>query len=417
MKILKKKGKIEGGVDIFITVYNEPLEIIKETVKAAKSMNIDHKTYILDDGKSEEVKKLAEKLDVHYITRKRNKDYKAGNINNALTKTQGRFFAVFDADYIPHKNFLIKTLPFFMSNKVALVQTPQVYRNKNNLISRGASDVQKVFYEVIFKGKNKFNSVFWVGTNGIFRRKAIEEVGGIYAHKSEDLFTSYLLHQAGWSTIYISDILARGIGPDTLEEYHNQQVRWAGGGFHMFFKQNPLFKDITVDQKIQYLLSSTFYFSGIVIFLIMLIPILYLLFGFIPLNAPFEVWASHYIPFFLVQFVVILWITRKVSWDSFILSTNSFVAYIQALFNTLFSKEIKWVATGSVKKVKREKKPIDFLWVHIIILLLSIVSIPIGLLNIDKPIITAINTFWVLLNIILLGKFTIFNLSYKKNYK
>jgi len=410
---LTSTNRIEGGVDVFITTYNEDPTIIEKTVKAVKEMYVEHTTYILDDGKSKEVKKIADDYGVFYVTREVNKDAKAGNINNGLKRAKGKYFAIFDADYIPKKNFLIETLPFFSKENIALVQTPQIYRNRKNLISRGADGAQRIFYEVILKGKNKFNGVFWLGTNAIFLRKAIDEIGGIYPHKSEDLFTTYLIHQNGWKTIYIPNILATGIGPDTIDVYHKQQVRWASGGFHMFFKENPLSKNLTIDQKLQYLLSSTFYFSGIVVLLIMIMPLLYLLFGIVPIHASLGMWATHYIPFFLVQFVVILWITGRMNKDSYLLSINSFVAYIEAFFNVLFSKEINWEASGSLKR-KADKKPIDYLWFHILIFLLSIMSIPVGLINMDRPTVTAINIFWVLLNSLLLGTFIVFNLTYKK---
>ena len=411
---LKNDNRIAGGVDVFITTFNENPDVIEKTVKAVKEMDIEHTTYILDDGKSEEVKKIANHYGVLYVTREGNKDAKAGNINNGLKIAKGKYFAIFDADYIPKKNFLIETLPFFSKENIALVQTPQVYRNKKNLISRGADGAQRIFYEVVLKGKNKFNAVFWLGTNAVFRRKAIDEIGGIYPHKSEDLFTTYLIHQNGWKTVYIPNILATGLGPDTIDVYHKQQVRWASGGFHMFFKQNPLSKNLTFDQKIQYLLSSTFYFSGIVVLLMMIMPLLYLLFGIVPIHASLGVWAIHYIPFFLLQFVVILSITGKMNKDSYLLSINSFLAYIEAFFNVLFSKEVKWEASGSLKRTA-QKKPIDYLWFHILIFLLSITSIPVGLINMDRPAVTAINIFWVLLNSLLLGTYIVFNLTYKKN--
>jgi cellulose synthase (UDP-forming) len=412
---IKREGKIEGGVDVFITTYNEPREIISKTVRAARDIEVEHKTYILDDGNSQEVREIAEKLGVYYITRGNNKDFKAGNINHGLKVSNGRYVVIFDADYIPKKKFLLETLPFFSNPSLALVQTPQLYRNKDNLISRGADGAQRVFYDIVLKGKNRFNAVFWLGTNAIFRREALEEAGGVYAHKSEDLFTTYQIHQKGWKTIYIPNVLATGLGPNSLETYHNQQVRWASGGFHMFFKQNPLRKRLTIDQKIQYLLTSSFYFCGIVVFLIMIMPLLYLLFGVFPIHAPFEIWAIHYIPFFLLQFVVILWITGRMNWESYILSLNSFVAHIQALFNTILSRETGWVATGSVKR-KREKKPIDYLWLHISLLLLTALAIPVGLLHIENLVITVISIFWASLNILLLSKFIFFNLKYKENY-
>jgi cellulose synthase (UDP-forming) len=91
-------------------------------------------------------------------------------------------------------------------------------------------------------GKNKFNAMFWVGTNAIFRKSAIDEIGGVIEHSSEDVLTAYKLHENGWKSIYFAEVLATGLAPDTLEAYYKQQERWAGGGFTLFFKQNPFEK-------------------------------------------------------------------------------------------------------------------------------------------------------------------------------
>ena len=105
---------------------------------------------------------------------------------------------------MPAPDFLFETVPFFVNSNVAFVQTPQAYGNLNNLISRGAGYMQSVFYRFIQPGRNHFNAAFCVGTNVIFRRAAIDDIGGMYTDsKSEDVWTSLMLHEHGWKTIYI----------------------------------------------------------------------------------------------------------------------------------------------------------------------------------------------------------------------
>ena len=217
-------------LDVYITTYGEDLATVRRTVTAALAMHGKHNTYILDDGKSDEVRALAAELGAEYIVREGNKGAKAGNINNALTVTTGEYFVVLDADFVPKEDFLYQTVPFFAEANVAFVQTPQAYGNLHNLISRGAGYMQSVFYRFIQPGKNRFNAAFCVGTNVIYRRTAIESIGGIYEQsKSEDVWTSLKLHESGWKTVYISTVLAVGDTPETIEAYTKQQQRWATG--------------------------------------------------------------------------------------------------------------------------------------------------------------------------------------------
>jgi len=92
-------------------------------------LDYSHQTYVLDDGDSLDVKKIAEELGIYYVARPRHaRSYaKSGNLNYGLRYCKGEFFAVFDADHVPDKEFLIELLPFFQNKNVALVQTPQHY--------------------------------------------------------------------------------------------------------------------------------------------------------------------------------------------------------------------------------------------------------------------------------------------------
>lgn len=184
----------EVTVDVFIPVYGEDVSVIRKTAVAALAIHGRHRTWILDDGRSDEVRVLAAELGCFYKRRLTGAGAKAGNINHALALTKGEFFAVFDADFVPRPNFLLETVPFFVDATVAFVQTPQAYGNLRNLISRGAGYMQTVFYKFVQAGRNHFNAAFCVGTNVIYRRAAIDDVGGIYTDsKSEDVWTSLTL--------------------------------------------------------------------------------------------------------------------------------------------------------------------------------------------------------------------------------
>ena len=218
---------------------------------------------------------LADDLGCFYLRRLGSAGAKAGNINHALTQAKGDFFVVFDADFVPRPEFIEEVLPFFTDDNVAFVQTPQTYGNLHTMIARGAGYMQSVFYRFIQPGRNHFNAAFCVGTNVMFRRTAVQEIGGIYADsKSEDVWTSLKLHERGWRSIYLARTLAVGDAPETIEAYTKQQLRWATGGFEILLRSNPFSRrrQLTLDQRIMYGITSTHYFTGIAPGLLLLVP-------------------------------------------------------------------------------------------------------------------------------------------------
>jgi cellulose synthase (UDP-forming) len=121
-------------VDVFVTTYNEPVDLVMRTVRAALKIDYPHTTWLLDDGDRDEVRAAASALGVGVITRSadwidRPRHAKAGNLNNALLATEGEFILVLDADQVPHAGILDRTLGYFKDPKVALVQTPQWFEN------------------------------------------------------------------------------------------------------------------------------------------------------------------------------------------------------------------------------------------------------------------------------------------------
>lgn len=101
-------------VDVFIPAYTEPLEMIELTLKAAKELDYPHETYLLDDGKRDDLKALAERVGTHYLRRTNNEGMKAGNLNNGLKHSQGELVAVFDSDHVAQREALDKLITNLM---------------------------------------------------------------------------------------------------------------------------------------------------------------------------------------------------------------------------------------------------------------------------------------------------------------
>lgn len=367
-------------VDVFIPVYGEPLDEIRETAVAARDMHGLHNTFILDDGKSDAVKAMATAEGVAYIRRPTNENAKAGNINYALSHTKGKYFAILDADFVANPRFLYETVPFFENDKLAFVQTPQYYGNDGNFVSTGANFMQHVFYSLIQSGKNRFNSAFCVGTNVVFRRSAIKSIGGMYdKSKSEDIWTSLLLHEKGYDSIYIPNVLAIGKTPDTLKAYSKQQLRWATGSYEIFLKHNPLFaRKLTAEQRLQYFATTSYYFVGFSTLLLLLLPPLQIFFNLSPIDVsiPFWQWAILYSSFYVTQLILAFYTMGGLKFKTLLLANASFPIYIKAFFNAIRNRDLAWQATNAKSDYD---SPFNYVriqvYVFIFLLLTSIVGI------------------------------------------
>lgn len=393
-------------IDVFVTVYGEDLETVRRTVRAAVGMRGAHRTWVLDDGRSDALRAATAELGAWYVRRLSSNGAKAGNINHALSVAKGEYFAVFDADFVPDPDFLVETVPFFTHPNVAFVQTPQAYSNLHTVIARGAAFMQTVFYRFIQRGRNRFNAAFCVGTNVIFRRAAIDEIGGIYTDsKSEDVWTALSLHERGWRSVYISDVLAVGEAPATIEAYSKQQLRWATGGFEILFTHNPLSprRRLTGDQRIQYFVTATFYLTGICPLLLLLVPPLEIYFDLRPMNLTITAftWALYYAGFYLMQIVLAWFVVGSFRWETLTLATVSFPIYAKALWNVITGKDVGWHVTGTAS----HRSPFDFIVPQVLFFaFLSLTSVVAIWRDVQNGELT-LATGWNVTNTIILGAF------------
>ena len=168
---------------------------------------------------------------VRYVRRTLHVGAKAGNINHALGRTRSPFVLVLDCDHVPHPDLLARTLPEFVDDAVAFVQTPQYYANAPyNRIAEASWRQQALFFGPIARGKDSHGSMFCCGTNVIFRREALAAVGGFPTGSlTEDFALSVDLHERGWRSAYVPEVLASGLGPEDMASYVSQQHRWARG--------------------------------------------------------------------------------------------------------------------------------------------------------------------------------------------
>ncbi len=340
-------------VDVFIPTYNEDLEILEATMVGCKNIRYPHKTYVLDDGRRESVKQLAERLGCYYLTRPTNEHAKAGNINYALQHTDGEFIVILDADMVPQPDFIERTLGYFEDENLALIQLPQEFYNHDSIQhdkKRRDWHEQSLFFRVIQPGKNHSNSAFWCGSPSIVRRKAIESVGGVATETiTEDIHTSVRLHSRGWSTYFLNEELAYGIAPQTIQAFLLQRLRWAQGTMQLYrSKESPLWiPGLTLGQRLSYLASFLAYFESFQKLILILTPLLILLGGIFPMKIEALPFILHWAPYFLLNILA-----NQVGGRGYFryFQTEKYnilkmIVFIQSTLTLIFSRPLKFKVT------------------------------------------------------------------------
>ena len=281
------------AVDVFITCYDEPLDVLRRTAVGARAIRYPHRTYILDDGKRDEVLQLAKDLGIGYIRRQGNASAKAGNLNHAIAITSGEFILQLDTDHVPLPTIIDRLLGYFEDPKVAFVQSPQDFYNTDsfthviNETSRSMWEENRIFYSLIQPGKDYWNATFFCGSCGMLRRAALAEIGGFSTETIiEDMETSIKLHQRGWESRYHTEPLAFGLSPSSAASFHVQRLRWAQGSMQMLKKFNPLMlPGLKPGQRAAYFAANVYPIDGLQKAIFYIAPVIFLLTGWVPLKA------------------------------------------------------------------------------------------------------------------------------------
>jgi cellulose synthase (UDP-forming) len=294
-------------VDIFIPSYNESLDVVKPTVLAALSIDWPRdklKVYVLDDGKRVHFRDFAASCGAGYITRSNNAHAKAGNLNHALTVSEGEFVAIFDCDHIPVRTFLTTTMGWFLRDrKCAMLQTPHHFFSpdpfeRNLGTFRRVPNEGNLFYGLIQDGNDLWNATFFCGSCAVLRRGPLQEVGGIAVETvTEDAHTALKLHRRGYTTAYLRQVLAGGLATESLSGHIGQRIRWARGMAQIFRLDNPLTgRGLSVLQRLCYSNAMLHFFSGIPRLVFLTAPLAYLYFQFHIINAAATTIGLYAIP-------------------------------------------------------------------------------------------------------------------------
>lgn len=294
-------------VDIFIPTYNEPLEVVQDTVLAARALDWPAdklRVYLLDDGRRDEFRAFAARARVGYIRRADNAHAKAGNLNYALQQTSGALVAIFDCDHVPVRSFLQTTVGAMVQNpKLALLQTPHHFYSpdpfeRNLGLFRRMPNEGVLFYGLLQPGNDLWDAAFFCGSCAVLRRTALEGIGGVAVDTvTEDAHTALRLHRAGWSSAYMDLPQAAGLATESLSAHVGQRIRWARGMTQIFRMDNPfLGRGLSLGQRVCYANATLHFLFGVPRIVFMVAPLAFLLFGAHIFNATPALVLAYAVP-------------------------------------------------------------------------------------------------------------------------
>lgn len=408
-------------VDVFITIYNEPVEILNRTLAGVGALDYPAaklRVYVLDDGPRPAVAEAAERHGARVLARPDRLHAKAGNVNYGLDNSAGALILILDCDHVPVSTFLRETVGFFQDAKVAFVQTPHHFYNpdcyrKNLFLEEELANEQDLFFRIIQPGRNKANAAIFAGSAAVLRRSALKEIGGCQTLSAiEDLHTGMALHAKGYRSVFYARTLSGALSPENFTGYLTQRARWTRGGVQLFLLDNPLFKDgLTITQKAHYFGSLLYFFHGWIRLVFLTVPLAFLLFKIPPIVADTWTLMLYFLPHYLLShhlFHKICGQYRNPFWSDVYETGGSFWLAWTA-FITFFRPE-KLVFNVTPKGEAASKREV-FHWRYVLphILLLGLLLLGIGMatehfiyadLTVDAY---ALTCAWAVFNIVLLA--------------
>jgi len=258
-----------------IPLYNE-YNVAERVIRSVCAMTYPrdkHDIQILDDSDDETAEMVDELVRLYAqkgysitcIRRENREGFKAGALQAALDTADGEYVAIFDADFVPPRDFLLKTVPFFLArNDLGLVQARWGHLNPDVSMLTRAQALGIDGHFMVEQAARNFNHLFmnFNGTAGIFRKSAIIDGGGWQCDTlTEDMDLSYRIQLAGWEALYNPDLVVPGEIPENIRAFKSQQFRWAKGSIETAIKLLPsVFRsDVPIFKKAQAFFHMTHY--------------------------------------------------------------------------------------------------------------------------------------------------------------
>ncbi len=429
--IIDKKIKEYPDVDVVVVTLNEDIKLLERTLKACNAISYPNKEklhiYVSDDGKREEVKILAESLNINYITRENNINAKAGNYNNLLNTIKSPYILTLDADMAPKEGILLDLIPHIARDKdVGFVQTPQGFENGDIYQYRYGIDGyvpndQSFFYHTLQPLKNNINAVVYCGTNAIIRREALDKIGGFAEGVlTEDIATGMLIQNAGYKGIYIDKVEAVGYQENDLKSFIKQRTRWARGCIQTSKKVNLLkMKGLNLKQKLEYFSCFSYWLFGIKRLIYLIAPLLYNAFDVILINTSMIIFTIMWLPqYVLKRFVLdkVLNNERSSTWNKIYEIILTPILSVQVFLELIGIRKKKFeVSSKKNKGNKISKEQILMTLGHIFFIIINLIALGMSVLKMNNTFSDIFSLIWSMSNLMYLFMAILFDLSNKKN--
>ncbi|QIK69207.1 glycosyltransferase [Erysipelothrix sp. HDW6C] len=410
-----KRSSPLPSVDIFIATYNEPLSVITPTIVGAKNVLYPSgklNVYVCDDGKRKDVEELCADLNVHYITRENNLHAKAGNLNNAMAVTTGEIIVTQDADMVLKRNFLTETMDHFNDPTVAFVQTPQTFYNldifqKNLKLGRRYANDQDLFMRVLQPARDTQDAMMYIGSNALFRRSALDSIGGFASGViTEDMATGLLLQNKGWKSAFVNKQLASGLSAETVDDYIKQKNRWGRGTIQVLKKYGIYNKEkLSIKQRFIYGYGVIYWLSTFSKLVYLLLPIIVIFGGVQFIKIHPLVFLSFWLPSLFSQYLTFRITTQGhtsliVSQVmEYLVAPKLFFAFLRELF---IPRRASARFRVTKKGVTLNKRSFDLsaAWPHIVLLLFHFIALYVYLV---QGITGNYGIYWLVYNMIILS--------------
>ena len=361
-------------VTIQLPLYNE-LYVVERLINSICEIDYPKnlmEIQVLDDSTDETVeivakivaRKKKEGFDIEHIRRSNREGFKAGALKEGMKIAKGEYIAIFDADFIPQKEFLKKTLSFFSDEKVGMVQTRWEHINGDySILTRAQALALDGHFVIEQTVRNKAGFfINFNGTGGIWKRACIEDAGNWEADTlTEDLDLSYRAQLNGWRFVFLKDFTSPAELPSEINALKNQQFRWTKGAIETAKKILPLVWRSKVPLRVK--LQATFHLTNNLVFpFILLAAILNVPLIFIKNSGPHQLYfavMSLFVLAFVSSFMFYLysqkdirddWRKKIVLFPLFMAGSMGFaVNNSRAVFEGLLNRKSEFVRTPKFK--------------------------------------------------------------------
>ena len=392
-------------ITVQLPLFNEyyVVERLIQSVCAIEYPKEKLEVQVLDDSTDETVDLVAALVrdyqllgyDIKHIRRPNRSGYKAGALKAGLETARGEFIAIFDADFVPNKDFLAQTIPhFFLDPKIGLVQTRWEHLNSEySLLTRTQAMALDGHFVMEQDVRNKGGYfINFNGTGGIWRKEAILDAGNWQSDSlTEDLDLSYRAQLKGWKFKYLNDVTSPAELPSEVNALKSQQFRWTKGAIETARKMLPEVWKAKIPLRIK--IHSTFHLTNNIVFpFILLAGLLNVPLMFIKHRGGHEAYfamMSIFVVAFIGSFLFYLlsqkavypdWRRRLLLFPLFMAGSMGFaVNNSRAVFEGLFKKKSEFIRTPKYRIEGKadswlEKKylPAKLDWVVLVEILLAV---------------------------------------------